>query len=174
MPHGAKIGGGGGRNYERENEYDWFNAPEWEGLKAYKDLDFNKLLGDQLLAPEQERQFATTARDLKTSFNSPYGGERSQDEASGDYEQALLRLAEAKGSATEQANFDRSRALAGFEAQRGANVAGLTAPRLENTKESGFIPNPDGGFWGSFKKGLGGGLGKGLGGVISGTIGSFI
>ena len=149
MGSGAKLGGGGGRNFENEKEFDWFAPPSWEGLDKYQGLDFNELLGDQLLAPELERQFATSARDLKTSFNSPYGSEMGAEERGQGFRDSVERLAEAKGTATEQANFDRSRVLAGLEAQRGANVAGLTAPRLENTKERGFIPNPDGGWFGS-------------------------
>lgn len=158
MGSGAKLGGGGGRNFENEKDFEWFAPEPWKGLTDYEGLDFNELLGDQLLAPELERAFATSARDLKTSYNSPYGSEQGAEERQQGYRDSLLQLNEVRSGATEQANFDRSRLLAGLEAQRGANIAGLTRPELQNTGEKGFGMNPDGGFWGSLKKGLGGAL----------------
>lgn len=148
----------GDRKFETNKEYGWQTPPSWKGLEDYQNFDFNSVLGDQLLAPELERQFATSARDLKTSFNSPYGSEMGAEERQQGYRDSLTNLNEARSNATEQANFDRSRLLAQLEAQRKAQIAGMTAPQLTNTREYGYgqKPNGGGGFWGNLVGGIAG------------------
>lgn len=145
---------GGDRSFETNKQYGWMAPDSWGDLDAYRNFDFNNALGDQLLAPELERQFATTARDLKTSYASPYGSEMGAEERQQGYRDSLERLNESRAGATEQASFDRSRLLAQLEAQRKAQIAGMTAPQLVNTKESGYGQKQGGGgFWGSLAQG---------------------
>lgn len=152
---GGATSPGGNRSFETNKQYGWMAPDSWGDLDAYRNYDFNKALGDQLLSPELERQFATSARDLKTSYNSPYGSEMGAEERQQGYRDSVTQLNEARAGATEQANFERGRLLAQLEAQRKAQIAGMTAPQLVNTKESGYGQKPGGGsgFWDSLAQG---------------------
>jgi hypothetical protein len=131
------------RSFETNRNFEWMQTPSWKGLDDYANYD----LGDQLLNPQLDYQFADSARSLKESYNSPYGSEANADERTQGYRDSLERLGEQRGVALEQAGFDRKK----LELQRRADIAGLMKPQLLNTKEFGYgekQSNGSGGFWG--------------------------
>ncbi|NOT62792.1 MAG: hypothetical protein HOP19_21495 [Acidobacteria bacterium] len=141
------------RSFETNREFKWDAPPSWKGLDDYANFD----LGDQLLEPQLDHQFADTSRSLKESYGSPYGSEMGAEERTQGYRDSLERLNESRGVALEQAGFNRKR----LELQRKGDIAGMTRPQLITPKEYGYGEKKDsgsGGFWGNLVGGVAGGL----------------
>lgn len=113
--------------FEKNNEYKFYTPPDTEDTKAFRSWNPEA-------DPSRPYQFARQRRDILNLYNNPLGAYTTPELREQMTKSALEENAQQEG----QSALEENAQLNNAKGQKLGSLAALTAPQLQQSKQSGF------------------------------------